>query len=495
MGARSRRAHAADVRHRRARDGQEPARVRAGRGGARGRRPRAARRVPRGRGRAVRPVRRGDRRRRRRSRGRRGAPPRRRRRRRARPAGTRPRPRLATTRRDGAAGRRLDAGGGARRRSSTGWWPAPPRRRCCSSSRTSTGRRRRPGTPLRHLVRRAGRAPLLVVATTRDSRPDLDADLATLLGDLERSPAVRRVALHGLDRDEVAALTGTGPDDADVILAETHGNPLLVTHLTSDARGGTLPVWLYRRDQLLDDEHACAARPGGDVRDRVRRRPARRRPWRAAARRPRAAGGRRGRRAGRAQPAAGGPGSRSSTHCSGRRATAPCPCAGASSCTPRRAAALATRPDDERLRSERARHACLAVPLTPPGEAVAAGPRRGRARRAGVRLRRGGRPLPARARGGAGARSAGAGDGPRSRGPHRRRPAPPRRPARPHAAARRGPPGGRRRRRRGDRAGGHGDPTVRRRRLRRRHARGSCRDGGRPRGPRRRRRARSGPAC
>ena len=63
-----------------------------------------------------------------------------------------------------------------------------------------------------------------------------------------------RVALHGLDHDEVAQLAGTGPDDAGVILAETRGNPLLVTHLTSDVRNGVLPVWLYRRDQLLDDD-------------------------------------------------------------------------------------------------------------------------------------------------------------------------------------------------------------------------------------------------
>jgi DNA-binding SARP family transcriptional activator len=107
---------------------------------------------------------------------------------------------------------------------------------------------------LRHLVRRAGRAPLLIVATLRDSRPDLDADLATLLADLVRSPSVRRVALHGLDRDEVAELAGPGAADAALILAETRGNPLLVTHVGTDPSGGTLPIWLYRRDQLLDDE-------------------------------------------------------------------------------------------------------------------------------------------------------------------------------------------------------------------------------------------------
>jgi DNA-binding CsgD family transcriptional regulator len=106
---------------------------------------------------------------------------------------------------------------------------------------------------MRHLVRRAGHAPILVLVTTRDAKPDLDADLADMLADLERSPTVARVSLRGLERDDIAQLAGRAVDEADVILAETHGNPLLVTHLTSDARSGTLPVWLYRRDQSLDD--------------------------------------------------------------------------------------------------------------------------------------------------------------------------------------------------------------------------------------------------
>ena len=82
---------------------------------------------------------------------------------------------------------------------------------------------------VRQLVRTAGRARLLVVATTRDTAPDLDVDLATLLADLERSPAVTRLGLRGLDRDEVAALVGVVADDADAIVADTGGNPLLVS--------------------------------------------------------------------------------------------------------------------------------------------------------------------------------------------------------------------------------------------------------------------------
>jgi DNA-binding CsgD family transcriptional regulator/tetratricopeptide (TPR) repeat protein len=107
---------------------------------------------------------------------------------------------------------------------------------------------------LRHLVRRANRAPLLIVVTTRDTRPDVDADLVGLLTDLERAPSVRRVTLHGLDRDEVARLAGMTAEEADWVRAETGGNPLLVTHISSDAGRGSLPAWLLRRDALLDDE-------------------------------------------------------------------------------------------------------------------------------------------------------------------------------------------------------------------------------------------------
>ena len=107
---------------------------------------------------------------------------------------------------------------------------------------------------LRHLARRAGRAPLLVVTTARDSKPDFDADLVALLADLERLPSVRRLSLSGLDRDEVGELVGSTADEAEAIRADTGGNPLLVTHMSSYAGQRSLPAWLVRRDALLDDE-------------------------------------------------------------------------------------------------------------------------------------------------------------------------------------------------------------------------------------------------
>jgi DNA-binding CsgD family transcriptional regulator len=107
---------------------------------------------------------------------------------------------------------------------------------------------------VRHLARRANRAPLLIVITTRDTKPDLDADLEALLADLERTPSVRRVPLLGLRPDEVGQLVGATGEEAETISVETGGNPLLATHMGSDPGHRTLPGWLLRRDALLDDE-------------------------------------------------------------------------------------------------------------------------------------------------------------------------------------------------------------------------------------------------
>ena len=41
---------------------------------------------------------------------------------------------------------------------------------------------------------------------------------------------------------------------AERLVAETRGNPLLVTHMTDDVHRGSLPIWLYQRDQLLDGD-------------------------------------------------------------------------------------------------------------------------------------------------------------------------------------------------------------------------------------------------
>ena len=157
---------------------------------------------------------------------------------------------------------------------------------------------------VRQLVRTAGRARLLVVATTRDTAPDLDHDLATLLADLERSPAVTRLELRGLDRDEVAALVGVAADDADADRRRHRRQPA-ARHPLDGRR--TIPdpssALLARRDALLDDQARglldLAATFGAEFDADLLAAGC----GVHAAGRARVAGGRRGRRAGR--PAAG----------------------------------------------------------------------------------------------------------------------------------------------------------------------------------------------
>jgi DNA-binding CsgD family transcriptional regulator len=57
---------------------------------------------------------------------------------------------------------------------------------------------------IQQLARLSGRAPLLIVVTTRDSAPDLDDRLAAFLSELGRLPSVEMVRLRGLDTVEVA---------------------------------------------------------------------------------------------------------------------------------------------------------------------------------------------------------------------------------------------------------------------------------------------------
>ena len=168
------------------------------------------------------------------------------------------------------------------------------------------------------------------------------------------------------------------------------------------------------------------ARPGGDVRVGVRRRSPGGRPRCTAAaacssrsRRPRRPASSRRTRPGPA-------GSRSSTPCSAPIATTALPLRRRLELHARAAAALATPPDDDRVQSERARHACLALPLGDAREAVELVARRRSARRAGLRLRRSDHPLPAWARGDPVPRSARSRGDARPHGAHRRRAAPPR---------------------------------------------------------------------
>ncbi len=87
----------------------------------------------------------------------------------------------------------------------------------------------------RHLARSSHRSRLMVLATHRDTEPS-DA-LAETLADLGRERLFERVRLWGLGPDETAALVSSiqgsrsSPDLAQVIHAETAGNPFLVEAL------------------------------------------------------------------------------------------------------------------------------------------------------------------------------------------------------------------------------------------------------------------------
>jgi tetratricopeptide (TPR) repeat protein len=115
---------------------------------------------------------------------------------------------------------------------------------------------------LLHIARAAGRAPLLVVVTSRDTSPDVTEDLTTLLGDLARQPNVDRLFLHGLDSDGVrdlvrAADADSSAVDVRVIAEQTGGNPLFVRELLASRRwqstvGTSVQGLLSLRSQLLD---------------------------------------------------------------------------------------------------------------------------------------------------------------------------------------------------------------------------------------------------
>jgi DNA-binding CsgD family transcriptional regulator/tetratricopeptide (TPR) repeat protein len=90
---------------------------------------------------------------------------------------------------------------------------------------------------LRHLVRTADEARLLILATFRDTEADVPESLAETLADLRRSDDVVRLHLDGLSRDEVgefvrrtagAELDDAPPELTELISSLTEGNPFLV---------------------------------------------------------------------------------------------------------------------------------------------------------------------------------------------------------------------------------------------------------------------------
>ncbi|HEX5944742.1 MAG TPA: AAA family ATPase [Acidimicrobiales bacterium] len=104
---------------------------------------------------------------------------------------------------------------------------------------------------VRHLLRRAGDAPVLVMAISRDHDLEPGHALADVVHSLDRDGWVRRLPLRGLDVAEVRELLGHlhGPGDhgqaARRLTSETAGNPFLVTELARSggvsSDGDTIP--------------------------------------------------------------------------------------------------------------------------------------------------------------------------------------------------------------------------------------------------------------
>jgi DNA-binding SARP family transcriptional activator len=87
---------------------------------------------------------------------------------------------------------------------------------------------------LQHVLRSTQASPLLVLGTYRDAEIDASHPFAEMLGDLRRERPFERIALAGLETDElgglVEALTGSsGPDSfLQALRDETEGNPFFV---------------------------------------------------------------------------------------------------------------------------------------------------------------------------------------------------------------------------------------------------------------------------
>jgi DNA-binding SARP family transcriptional activator len=105
---------------------------------------------------------------------------------------------------------------------------------------------------VRHLLRRAGDAPVLVVAVSRDHDVAPGSVLGDVIHALDRDGWVRRLPLGGLDEADVRALVReTSPTPSDQaaltrrLMAETAGNPFLVTEMLRtplDAGDGQIPL-------------------------------------------------------------------------------------------------------------------------------------------------------------------------------------------------------------------------------------------------------------
>jgi DNA-binding CsgD family transcriptional regulator/tetratricopeptide (TPR) repeat protein len=113
---------------------------------------------------------------------------------------------------------------------------------------------------LRLLVRKLARAPLLVLATYRETELDRVHPLRILLGELATLAHVERLTIHPLSVEAVAQLAGPAGVDAGELHRLTGGNPFYVTEVLASGEGA-IPATV--RDAVL----ARAARLSDEARD------------------------------------------------------------------------------------------------------------------------------------------------------------------------------------------------------------------------------------
>ncbi|MEL7208600.1 MAG: AAA family ATPase, partial [Actinomycetota bacterium] len=109
---------------------------------------------------------------------------------------------------------------------------------------------------LLYLARTSGQAPLLIVATTRDTAPELDDALTGWLAEAARLPVCEIVELAGLDTEATEQLMADVGSDIDVVAAHeaTDGNPLFLREMaTGDGVSATLSDFLANRFERLDE--------------------------------------------------------------------------------------------------------------------------------------------------------------------------------------------------------------------------------------------------
>jgi DNA-binding CsgD family transcriptional regulator len=95
---------------------------------------------------------------------------------------------------------------------------------------------------LRYLGRRINQTSALVVMTYRDDELSPRHPLNSLLGDLVRSSAVRRIPLSPLSEAAVAKMVGKGGIDTVALHKQTGGNPFYVTEVLANPESGIPPT-------------------------------------------------------------------------------------------------------------------------------------------------------------------------------------------------------------------------------------------------------------